>query len=91
MARLYEYAKEGARLAVKQAAAAILLDLSVHTLAEWRKVGFGPRWFRLRGNDIRYDLRDIDAFIEANKNSSITEERAKGRRYCGAAEEGGFK
>jgi len=63
-----------------------LLGVSTYTLLEWRRSGFGPRWLRLRGNDLRYSSVAVAEFVSSREVSSLAEERAKGRRYNGAAE-----
>ena len=68
------------------------LGLSEYTLTTYRQRGIGPRFLRLGGsNAVKYDSRDVEDFLEAQKVQSIAEERAKGRRYNGAAEVGGFR
>ncbi len=89
--RLLEIAAAGGAALLRQPVAAALLDVSEYTLAAWRRDGYGPPYVRLRRNDVRYDIRDVEAFIEAQKSTSIAEERAKGRTYNGAAESGGFR
>lgn len=91
MGKSQELAERGVNVLLKQDDTARMLGVSTYTLQAWRQAGFGPPFVRMRGNDLRYDLRDIDAFIEEQKSRSITEERAKGRRYNGAAESGGFR
>lgn len=67
------------------------LNNSEYTLGAWRADGYGPPWLRLRGNAVRYDEKDLEAWIDAQKVRSIAEERANGRTYNGAAETGGFR
>lgn len=76
---------------LKPAEVANRLRVSRYTLLEWRRVGFGPPFLRLRGNDLRYPEDDLVEWIEERKANSINEERARGDRLHGAAEEGGFK
>lgn len=49
--------------------AADYLDMPAATLAYWRSVGVGPRWFKL-GRRVRYDLDDLDDFIETIKSKA---------------------
>lgn len=48
------------------AGAAEYLAVPATTLAYWRNQGVGPRWYRL-GRHVRYDVADLDAFIERQK------------------------
>ena len=66
-----------------------LLKVSTWTLASWRKDKFGPKWLRLKGNDVRYPQRDLEKWIDERTVSSIAEERGKGRTFPGS-EAGGF-
>ena len=66
-----------------------LLKVSTWTLASWRKDKFGPKWLRLKGNDVRYPQRDLEKWIEGRTVSSLAEERGKGRTFPGS-EAGGF-
>lgn len=52
--------------------AAGLLRLARHTLRDWRSEGRGPRFIRLGSGkraSIRYDLSDLQSFIEAGRTS----------------------
>ena len=42
------------------------LDVPATTLVYWRAQGFGPRWYRL-GRHVRYDMADLDGFVEEQK------------------------
>jgi len=44
--------------------AAAYLGLAEQTLANWRYLGKGPRYFRV-GQLIKYDENDLDAWLEA--------------------------
>lgn len=39
--------------------------LRVRTLQRWRLEGRGPKFRKLEGRLIRYDVRDLDAFIDS--------------------------
>jgi predicted DNA-binding transcriptional regulator AlpA len=65
------------------------LQVSEWTLYGWRKDDFGPKWLRLKGNDVRYPKRDLEKWIEGRTVSSLAEERGKGRTFPGS-EAGGF-
>ena len=68
-----------------------LLGISPYTLLEWRQVGFGPAFLRLRGNDLRYDEATLKEWIGSREARSIAEERARGDLYTGAAGRGSFQ
>jgi hypothetical protein len=44
--------------------AAALLDTSPRVLANWRSKKVGPRFVRLRGDSIRYQMGALKAFAE---------------------------
>lgn len=46
--------------------AAIRLDVPRTTLVYWRTQRVGPRWYKL-GRHVRYDLADLDAFVDQQK------------------------
>lgn len=53
------------RLTPKEAA--VYLGRNTETLARWRKLGAGPRWYRLSDKGrapVFYLARDLDLFIE---------------------------
>lgn len=55
----------GQRLTSKEAAA--YLGVAEQTLANWRYLGDrGPRFYRLGRGAVRYDVRDLDAYLEAS-------------------------
>jgi predicted site-specific integrase-resolvase len=64
---------------------AAMLGVSPYTLLEWRRVGFGPPFLRLRGNDLRYEKEALRKWVRSREARSLTEERARGTRYSGAA------
>jgi len=49
------------------------LALSVKTLRRWRWAGLGPHFLKI-GGAVRYDPRDVDAFIEAARRGSTSDE-----------------
>jgi hypothetical protein len=51
------------------AEAAAYLGRDPKTLRNWRSTGQGPR-FSGRGRGVRYRLRDLDAWIDANTRTS---------------------
>jgi hypothetical protein len=51
------------------AQAAAYLGREPQTLRKWRSLGEGPR-FSGRGRGVRYRLRDLDAWIDANTHTS---------------------
>jgi hypothetical protein len=55
--------------------AAALLGLSPRSLRKWRWAGKGPR-FRKLGRRVLYELRDLEAFIEAGVRESTSQNAA---------------
>lgn len=76
---------------LKPAEVADRIGVSKYTLLEWRRDGFGPPFLRLRGNSLRYPESELEAWVSERTANSLTEERARGDRLHGAAEDGGFK
>ncbi|MFC1660873.1 helix-turn-helix transcriptional regulator [Gemmatimonadota bacterium] len=76
---------------LKPAQVAQRLGVSRYTLLEWRRAGFGPPFLRLRGNDLRYPEEQLEKWISERTARSLAEERARGDRLHGAAEDGGFR
>ena len=62
-------------LAVKEAA--LVLGLAVSTLNKHRVYGTGPRFVKL-GRSVRYRPADLDAWIDANRRASTSEESGCG-------------
>lgn len=56
-------------------AAAQRLGLVAGTLANWRFRGIGPRFVRVN-RQIRYDPRDLDAWVDERKVNSTSEAMA---------------
>lgn len=40
------------------------LQVSLYTIRRWRRTGVGPAYVRLNGNDVRYRIEDVDAFLK---------------------------
>jgi hypothetical protein len=57
---------------LNELATAALLGVSPRSLRKWRCVGKGPR-FRKLGRRVLYDLRDLEAFIDAGARQSTSE------------------
>ena len=45
--------------------AAAMLRKPVRTLANWRYLGYGPRYLHV-GRDVRYRLTDIEAWLDGH-------------------------
>lgn len=54
------------------AEAATYVSLSASTMNRWRVSGGGPVYIKL-GGQVRYDVRDLDVWIEDNKRGSTSE------------------
>ncbi len=57
---------------VAEAEAARILGLSVKTLRRWRWAGRGPCFVKI-GSAVRYDPRDLAAFIDAGRRTSTSD------------------
>jgi hypothetical protein len=44
-----------------------ILDCSVAALRKWRRLGSGPKFVRL-GRAIRYNLRDLEAYLSEHSS-----------------------
>jgi predicted DNA-binding transcriptional regulator AlpA len=66
------------RLTVREAAD--YLRLAKGTLDQWRTAGTGPRFIRLSVRKILYDTVDLDAWINARKQTSTTDQPQLRRR-----------
>jgi len=53
-------------------AAKYLGNLKTNTLEGWRIRGYGPRYIKV-GRLVRYDLADLDAYIQAQTRRSTSE------------------
>jgi hypothetical protein len=60
------------RALVNETEAARILGISVKTAGRWRWAGKGPRFVKV-GACVRYDLADLEAFIEAGRRQSTSE------------------
>lgn len=49
---------------ISEREAAELLAVAPGTLQAWRRVGHGPRYFKLGGKTIRYSRQDLATWIE---------------------------
>ena len=66
------------RLTVREAAA--YLRLAKGTLDQWRTAGTGPRFIKLSARKILYDTADLDAWLNARKQSSTADQPQLRRR-----------
>ena len=57
---------------LKESEAAQILNLEVSTLRRWRWAGRGPRFVKL-GGAVRYQLADINAFVESGRRASTSD------------------
>jgi predicted DNA-binding transcriptional regulator AlpA len=51
--------------------AAAYVGLSASTLEKRRLSGGGPRFIRLGGRAVGYDLRDLDAWLDAQRENRV--------------------
>ena len=58
--------------------AALYLGLASGTLENWRTKGRGPRWLR-PSRIVVYDIRDLDAWVDAERRQTIDERSSKTR------------
>ena len=61
------------RRLVRTGGASEYLALAVSTLEKFRLSGGGPRFVKLGGRAIAYDVKDLDEWIEERKISSTSE------------------
>ena len=59
------------RRVLRTPAAAEYVGLSPATLEKQRLVGKGPRFIRLGNRAVGYEVRDLDAWIEAQRRATI--------------------
>jgi predicted DNA-binding transcriptional regulator AlpA len=62
-----------ARRILRTPDAAAYLSLGTPTLEKLRLTGGGPRYVKLGARAIGYDMRDLDAWIDASKVESTSE------------------
>ena len=55
---------------LRTAQAAQYLGLSSSTVEKMRVCGRGPRFLRLGGRAVGYDIRDLDAWLDAQREAS---------------------
>ena len=67
-----QIATEPTSCLLKEGEAAKILNLEVATLRRWRWSGCGPRFLKL-GGAVRYDMADLEAFIEAGRRNSTSD------------------
>lgn len=60
------------RMLLNAAAAGARLGVTPGTLAKWRIYGRGPRFAKI-GGLVRYDARELDAWIDAQTRSSTAD------------------
>ena len=58
---------------VNETGAASILGLSVKTLSRWRWAGNPPPFVKI-GAAVRYDRADLEAFIEAGRRTSTSDQ-----------------
>jgi predicted DNA-binding transcriptional regulator AlpA len=61
------------RRLLRTPAAAEYIALSASTLEKRRLSGDGPRFVRLGGRAVAYDVRDLDAWVDQRKADSTSE------------------
>lgn len=63
---------EQKELVTTDVAAKYLGNLKTNTLEGWRIRGYGPRYIKI-GRLVRYDLADLDTYIEAQTRRSTSQ------------------
>ena len=53
--------------------AAAILCYSPRALQNWRVRGGGPRYVKVNGNSVRYQMRDLTAWIDARKQKNTAQ------------------
>jgi len=69
----------GSALLVRENEASRLLSVSIAALRRWRREGRGPDFIRCEGC-IRYDLRAIEQYLEANSSQQALSRNATGAK-----------
>lgn len=52
--------------------AAAYMNVAVSTLAKWRVSGLGPMFIKV-GRAVRYDARDLDAWLDSRRHTNTSE------------------
>lgn len=52
---------------LKTEEAAALIGVATGTLHNWRSRSKGPRWIKIEGTSVRYDIDDIYDYMESHK------------------------
>ncbi len=65
--------RNGSTSLINETEAAQRLGLSVKTLRRWRWAGNPPHFVKI-GGAVRYDLSDLEAFIEAGRRTSTSDQ-----------------
>lgn len=73
--RMREEIDAARRRLVRTDGAAEYVALAVSTLEKLRLSGGGPRFVKLGGRAVAYDVKDLDAWIEERKTSSTSEQK----------------
>jgi hypothetical protein len=47
-----------------------LINVPAETLKYWRRVAKGPRWYRLEGARIVYDLADVESWLDEQRRAA---------------------
>jgi predicted DNA-binding transcriptional regulator AlpA len=50
--------------------AADILKVTPKTLKHWRAKGIGPKFLRINSRNVRYEMSDIEAWVDSQKNRS---------------------
>ncbi|MEM1182924.1 MAG: helix-turn-helix domain-containing protein [Acidobacteriota bacterium] len=61
-------------LLLSEKEAAKLIGFSVRTLQKWRTEGGGPPFIHVSARAIRYQVTDIEAWIEGRRRTSTTDD-----------------
>jgi hypothetical protein len=60
---------------IDEARASLLLGLNPKTLRRWRWAGKGPPFCKI-GGAVRYDPKDLDAFVQSSRKLSTSDYKA---------------
>jgi predicted DNA-binding transcriptional regulator AlpA len=53
-----------------------LLGVTVECLISWRRTGKGPTFTRLGTRKVAYDIRDVSAWLDMQKQRAVTSKQA---------------